>query len=47
MATSPFDHPGLTIALAMIAQAVGHHLRVSGIVLLLAVGVFFAPTAWA
>ena len=47
MATSPFDHPGLTIALAMamgmIAQAVGHHLRVPGIVLLLAVGVFFGP----
>ena len=46
MATSPFDHPGLTIALAMamgmIAQAVGHHLRVPGIVLLLAVAI----SAW-
>ena len=40
-------YPGLTIALAlclgMIAQALAHHMRVPGIVFLLAVGVLFGP----
>lgn len=47
METSIFNNPGLTIALAlamgMMAQALAHHLRVPGIVLLLAVGVAFGP----
>ncbi|MFO8084902.1 MAG: sodium:proton antiporter [Desulfobacterales bacterium] len=42
-----FDNPGMTIALAlamgMIAQALAHHLRVPGIVLLLAAGVVLGP----
>ena len=42
-----FNNPGLTITLAltlgMIAQALAYHLRVPGIVLLLAVGVAFGP----
>jgi NhaP-type Na+/H+ or K+/H+ antiporter len=42
-----FENPGLTIALAlalgMIAQALAHHLRVPGIVLLLAAGVACGP----
>lgn len=42
-----FNNPGMTIALAlalgMIAQALAHHLRVPGIVLLLAAGVAFGP----
>lgn len=42
-----FYNPGLTIALAlalgMIAQSLAHHLRVPGIVLLLAFGVAFGP----
>ena len=46
---SDFDNPELTIALAlamgMIAQSLAHHLRVQGIVLLLAaVASFFAAT---
>ncbi|MFO7557592.1 MAG: sodium:proton antiporter [Desulfobacterales bacterium] len=47
MEASIFNNPGLTIALAlamgMIAQAMAHHLRVPGIVLLLAAGVIFGP----
>jgi NhaP-type Na+/H+ or K+/H+ antiporter len=47
MASTIFHNPGMTIALAlaigMIAQALAHHLRVPGIVLLLAAGVFFGP----
>ncbi|MDX9788736.1 MAG: sodium:proton antiporter [Desulfobacterales bacterium] len=42
-----FSNPGMTIALAMalgmIAQALAHHLRVPGIVLLLVAGVAFGP----
>jgi len=42
-----FNNPGMTIALAlalgMIAQALAHHLRMPGIILLLAVGVGFGP----
>jgi NhaP-type Na+/H+ or K+/H+ antiporter len=42
-----FDNPGMTISLAlamgMIAQALAHHLRIPGIVLLLASGVAFGP----
>jgi len=41
------SNPGLTIALALVlgmfAQALGHHLRIPGIVLLLAAGVAFGP----
>ncbi|MDY6822349.1 MAG: cation:proton antiporter [Thermodesulfobacteriota bacterium] len=44
---SALANPGLTIALAlalgMICQALAHHLRVPGIVLLLAAGVAFGP----
>lgn len=47
MDASIFNNPGLTIALAlamgMLAQALAHHLRVPGIVLLLAAGVVFGP----
>ena len=47
METSPFYNPGLTIALAlamgMIAQALAHHLRIPGIVLMLTAGVVFGP----
>jgi len=47
MEPSVFNHPGLTIALAlamgMIAQALAHHLRIPGIVLLLAAGVALGP----
>jgi NhaP-type Na+/H+ or K+/H+ antiporter len=47
MTASIFYNPGLTIALAlamgMVAQAVAHHLRVPGIVLLLAAGVACGP----
>jgi len=47
MDVSIFNNPGLTFALAlaagMIAQALAHHLRVPGIVLLLAVGVVLGP----
>ncbi|MBU2431776.1 MAG: cation:proton antiporter, partial [Proteobacteria bacterium] len=47
MDTAIFNNPGLTIALAMamgmMAQALAHHLRVPGIVLLLAVGVALGP----
>ena len=42
-----FQNPGTTLALAlalgMIAQALAHHLRVPGIVLLLAAGLAFGP----
>ncbi len=45
--TSSFAQPGLTIALAlalgMVAQSVAHHVRVPGIVLLLATGVVCGP----
>ncbi|MBN2332779.1 MAG: sodium:proton antiporter [Deltaproteobacteria bacterium] len=47
MDTTVFHNPGLTIAfslaLGMMAQALAHHLRVPGIVLLLAAGVLFGP----
>lgn len=47
MELSIFYNPGITIALAlamgMIAQALAYHLRVPGIVLLLAAGVAFGP----
>jgi len=47
METAPFNHPGLIIALAlaagMISQALAHHLRLPGIVLLLAAGVALGP----
>lgn len=47
MIASGFNNPGLTIALAlvlgMVAQALAHHLRVPGIVLLLAAGVACGP----
>lgn len=47
MGSAVFDNPGLTLSLAlalgMIAQALAHHLRVPGIVLLLAVGVACGP----
>ncbi|MBS3758757.1 MAG: sodium:proton antiporter [Desulfobacterales bacterium] len=42
-----FNNPALTIALAlvvgMVMQAIAHHIRVPGIVLLLAAGVVFGP----
>ena len=45
--TAQFSDPGLTIALAlaagMLAQALARHLRIPGIVLLLAVGVVLGP----
>ena len=47
MGGAVFNNPGMTVALAlalgMSAQAVAHHLRVPGIVLLLAAGVAFGP----
>ncbi|MBN2706032.1 MAG: sodium:proton antiporter, partial [Deltaproteobacteria bacterium] len=47
MDTSVFNNPGLSIALAlttgMIAQVLAHHLRIPGIVLLLAAGVICGP----
>lgn len=47
MTASIFYNPGLTIALAlvmgMVAQALAHHLRIPGIVLLLAAGVACGP----
>ncbi len=47
MEISVFYNPGLTVALALVlgmfAQALAHHLRVPGIVLLLAAGVLFGP----
>lgn len=47
MTQSVFDTPGLTVSLAMavgmIAQALAHHLRVPGIVVLLAAGVALGP----
>jgi len=47
MDASIFNNPSLTIALSlalgMVAQALAHHLRVPGIVLLLAAGVAFGP----
>ena len=47
MEPSIFYHPGIAIALAlclgMLAQALAHHMRVPGIVLLLATGVLLGP----
>ena len=47
MDTAILNNPALTIALAlvvgMVMQAVAHHIRVPGIVLLLAAGVIFGP----
>ncbi|RJP80365.1 MAG: hypothetical protein C4522_08110 [Desulfobacteraceae bacterium] len=47
MIASDFHNPGMTVALAMalgmIAQSLAHHLRVPGIVLLLAAGVATGP----
>ncbi len=47
MNAAVFNNPALTIALALVlgilAQAFAHHLRVPGIVLLLAAGVIFGP----
>jgi NhaP-type Na+/H+ or K+/H+ antiporter len=47
MDAAVFNNPALTIALAlligMVAQALAHHSRVPGIVLLLAAGVLFGP----
>lgn len=44
---SVFDNPGLTVALAMaaglVAQAIASHLRVPGLVVLLAMGVLLGP----
>ncbi len=47
MDVAGFNNPALTIALAlvvgMVMQAIAHHIRVPGIVLLLAAGVVFGP----
>lgn len=47
MVISLFDNPGLVVGLAlalgMIAQAIAHHLKIPGIVLLLICGVVFGP----